>query len=70
MSQTHKQSLVEAIFSTLFALALTTIIQPVAIKLFTHVTITYAESLSLAVFFTLVSFIRNYGVRRVFNRLT
>jgi hypothetical protein len=65
--QTKKQSLVEAISSTIFALLLSTIIiQPLVLGAF-GIIISTSVSFQIALIFTVISSIRNYYTRRFFN---
>jgi hypothetical protein len=65
--QTKKQSLIEAILSTLFSLILSTfLVQPLVLGLF-GITISTTVSFQIALVFTMVSMIRNYYTRRFFN---
>lgn len=66
MKQTKIQSGIEAATQTVVAFGLATLIQPIVFKLW-DIHVNYGESMQIAVVFTLVSLVRSYIVRRVFN---
>lgn len=66
MTQSKLQSGVEAITQTIVAFLLATLIQPWVFLLW-DIQVNYSTSMQIAVIFTLVSLVRSYIVRRVFN---
>lgn len=68
MTQTRLQSGVEAVTQTIIAFGISVVIQPFLYGLYGW-EITYAHSAELAAVFTLISLLRSYVVRRVFNCL-
>lgn len=64
--QSKWQSLVESATQTVVAFLLSLFIQPVVLGLF-NLTINHAESAAIAAIFTLISLVRGYIVRRMFN---
>lgn len=67
MTQTRKQSALEAIVSTLVGMLMAYVTGLVVYPLHGH-HFSLAENFSITLIFTAVSFARGYAVRRAFNR--
>lgn len=67
MAQSKRGSLIEAIVNTFIGFLITCLVAPLIYKL-TNVKMTAVEMGLTNLLFTLVSVIRNYIIRRVFNR--
>ncbi len=65
--QSKKQSIVEAVVNTLISYGLALVIQLLVFPLY-GIHITLSANLQLITIFTAVSIIRNYIVRRYFNK--
>lgn len=68
MSQSRCMSLVEQLFNVGSGMVLSLIVGQVVYPLFGYA-VTLAENLGLTIIFTVVSVLRGYAWRRVFNRL-
>jgi hypothetical protein len=67
--QSKKHSLFEALFNVVSGILLSVfVIQPWAFK-FYNIHLTHTDNLTLALLFTIVSFVRSYIIRRSFNWL-
>ena len=64
--QTHKQSLIEVFVSTLVGYFISLIAQAIVFPLFGY-NPTHQENVAIALIFTVISSVRGYILRRVFN---
>ena len=65
--QTKKQSIVEAVVNTVIAYTISVITQVLVFPLY-GVQISLLANMELVAIFTIISFIRNYIIRRYFNK--
>lgn len=68
MSQTKRMSMLETATSTAIGLVVSLISNCVVFH-FLHIAITAKENIGMTAFFTLVSIVRGYFVRRLFNKM-
>lgn len=68
MSQSKKGSAIETASSTAFGFIVAMIVQPIILGAF-GMSINFHQDVALTVIFTLISVVRSYVFRRVFNRL-
>lgn len=66
--QSKKMSLIETVFSVIIGYIISIIAQMIIFPLF-DINISFSENLAIGLFFTVVSIIRGYYVRRFFNFL-
>jgi uncharacterized protein YacL len=67
MSQTKKQSIVETVIQQLIGFIVALVSQLIIFPVF-GINISMADNLLIGIYFTIVSIIRSYLVRRYFNR--
>lgn len=66
MKQTRKQSVVETIAGTVIGYVVAVIANAIVLPLFGYQT-TVGDNMGIAVVFTIISLLRGYAVRRLFN---
>lgn len=69
MSQSKKASLVESVVNVVVGLVVAIATQMIAFPLF-GIDVTIETNFWVAVIFTIVSLVRSYVLRRIFNKLT
>lgn len=67
MTQKRKHSFIEAVISTVVGFFLTLLVQAIVFPLY-DIHTTHSENLQITGVFTIVSVIRGYVLRRIFNR--
>ena len=67
MTQTKKSSFIEALVNTFIGLLITMIFSPI-IYWICDVIISYPQMTLATILFTIISIIRNYIIRRLFNK--
>jgi len=67
MKQTKKQSLIEATCNTVSGFIISVIAAYYFVPIFFNVEKSFDKSTGLTIVFTVISILRNYGIRRVFN---
>jgi hypothetical protein len=69
VTQTRLQSLIEALVNMVIGFGLSLLVNQLVLPMFGY-DVKLGESLIIVTIFTVVSIIRSYTLRRVFNRLT
>ena len=65
--QTRKQSALEAVTNVLIGYTVAIISQLIIFPVF-DIEVTFSENLAIGAYFTIVSLIRSYTLRRIYNR--
>lgn len=68
--QTRRHSVIETLVGTFSGFVLSVTIWEMVVKPVWHIQTSFVENLSITALFTVVSIIRGYVVRRLFNLLT
>lgn len=67
MSQTHAHSIIEAIANVVIGYGIAVLAQIAIFPLF-GISVAFSDNLLIGAFFTIISLIRSYALRRLFNR--
>ena len=65
--QSKKQSLIETVISTFIGLAVSFLTQIIVFPIY-NLEVNFSQNLQITLIFTIVSILRGYIVRRVFNK--
>lgn len=66
--QSRRMSLIEAITNVLVGLVVSLLAQILIFKLY-DVHVTFSQNVEITLFFTLISIVRSYALRRLFNNI-
>lgn len=69
MSQTKRHSLIEALFNVLIGYGISCAANMVVMPMYGY-QISTSEAMSMGLIFTVISIVRSYALRRLFNRIT
>jgi hypothetical protein len=67
--QSHRHTLIEVLISTAAAFIISALLQHFVVNPVWHLHSTSRDSIGITVFFTVVSLVRSYFFRRIFNKL-
>lgn len=68
MSQTKKQSIIEVIANTVVGFIISVVVSIFVFPLM-GIPVTFGENLGITLIFTVISLIRSFAMRRIFNKL-